>query len=289
MPNQNNFRSDITTPREPRLLASRIVQIPTETVLLEEVPASFGYDGEDNIEFHFYAIPGNILLVSTTTKLSDNIVKSHIVSYGDGTFKTYLQIDLTALFVSQELVLIPGEYKVVMNFFSDEIGSYTDRRLTVTTISPSRTEVELQFNNEITPELLVENEQLYNEFIKPSFIRADAMGIIQKIFQAGVVSGDNTEGILASNLFNNITVPDVNLIQRPEDTLDRVSRINQFDNLRVAVNDFLPTLVASIQEQIVLYGDDRIQVDELMPLIEDAVLQQLGQLQTAVDARIQIS
>jgi hypothetical protein len=289
MPNQSNFRSDITTPREPRLLASRIVQIPTETVLLEEVPASFGYDGEDNIEFHFYATPGNILLVSTTARLSDNIIKSHIVSYGDGTFKTYLQIDLTALFVLRELVLIPGEYKVVINFFSDEIGSYEDRRLTITTISPSRTEVELQFNNEITPENLVENEQLYNEFIKPSFIRADAIGLVQKIFQSGVETGDNTEGILASNLFNNITIPEVNLRQRPEDTLDRISRINQFDNLTVAINDFLPTLVALIQEQIALYGDDRIQVDELMPLIEDAVLQQLGELQNRVDNRIQIS
>jgi len=289
MPNQSNFRSDITSNRTVRQLASRIVQIPTETVLLEEIPASFGYDGEDNIEFHFYTVPGNLRLASTIVRLSDNIVKSHIVSYGDGTFKSYLQIDLTALFVLRELVLIPGEYKVVLNFFSDEIGDYEDRRLTLATISPSRTEVELQFNNEVTPENLVENDRLYTEFIKPSFNRSDAVGIVQKIFQAGVASGDNTEGILASNLFNNITIPDVNLIQRPEDTLDRVSRINQFDNLTTAVNDFLPTLVASIQEQIALYGDDRIQVDELMPLIEDAVLRQLGQLQTAVDARIQIS
>jgi hypothetical protein len=289
MPNQNNFRSDITTVTAPRFLASRVVRFPTETVLLEEVPASFGFDGEDNIEFHFYTVPGNVLLTSTLAKVSDNIVKSHIVSYGDGTYKSYLQIDFTELFVLNNLVLIPGEYRVVMNFFSDEIGSYDDRRLSITTISPSRTEIELRFNNENSAQNIVDNERLYTEFILPSFNKTDAIGVVQKLFRAGVETGDSTEGITSDNIFTNITIPELGLIQPPESTLDRVDRIQQTSNVATAINNFLPTLIAEIHEAIVLDGDDRIQVEELMTVIERTVLLQLGKLQTNIDNRIQIS
>lgn len=289
MPNQNNFRNDVTTITDTRFLASRIVRFPQETVLLEEVPASFAFDGDDNIEFHFYTTPGNVLLTSVVATLADNIIKSHIVSYNDGTFKSYLQINFTELFVLNNLVLIPGDYRVVMNFFSDEIGSYTDRRLFITTISPSRTEIEVQFNNESSAQNITINDRLYTEFILPSFNKTDTVGLVQKIFRAGVETLDSSEGILADNIYTNISIPELGLTQSPENTLDRIARIQQTSNFTNAINDFLPTLVALIQEEIVVNGDDRIQVEELMPIIEEVVLLQIGKLQATVDTRIQIS
>lgn len=289
MPNQNNFRNDVTTITDTRFLASRIVRFPQETVLLEEVPASFAFDGDDNIEFHFYTTPGNVLLTSVVATLADNIIKSHIVSYNDGTFKSYLQINFTELFVLNNLVLIPGDYRVVMNFFSDEIGSYTDRRLFITTISPSRTEIEVQFNNESSAQNITINDRLYTEFILPSFNKTDTVGLVQKIFRAGVETLDSSEGILADNIYTNISIPELGLTQSPENTLDRIDRIQQTSNFTNAINDFLLTLVALIQEEIVVNGDDRIQVEELMPVIEQAVLLQIGKLQATVDTRIQIS
>jgi hypothetical protein len=289
MPNQDNFRSNITTITDPRFLASRIVRFPEEEILLEEVPASFGYDGEDNIEFHFYTIPENDRITSVTAKLSDNIIKSQIVSYNDGTYKSYLQINFTDLFVLNNLVLVPGDYRVVMNFFSDEIGSYDDRRLSITTVGPSRTEIELQFNNEIDAASIAENERLYTEFILPSFNRSDAVGLVQKIFRAAIETNDISEGIAAENIFTNITIPELQLIQDPEDTLDRIERIQQLDNFSTAVDNFLPTLITLIQEEIALNGDDRIQVEELMLVVEQVVRLQISKLQTTIDSRIQIS
>jgi hypothetical protein len=289
MPNQNNFRNDVTTITDTRFLASRIVRFPQETVLLEEVPASFAFDADDNIEFHFYTTPGNVLLTSVVATLADNIIKSHIVSYNDGTFKSYLQINFTELFVLNDLVLIPGDYRVVMNFFSDEIGTYTDRRLSITAISPSRTEIEVQFNNEDSAQNIAVNDRLYTEFILPSFNKTDTVGLVQKIFRAGVETLDSSEGILADNIYTNISIPELGLTQSPENTLDRIARIQQTSNFTNAINDFLPALVAVIQEEIVVNGDDRIQVEELMPIIEQAVLLQIGKLQATVDTRIQIS
>jgi hypothetical protein len=71
MPNQRNFRSDITTVTEPRFTASRIVKSYDEGVLLEELPASFGFNELDNIEVHFYTLSSNSLVLSTVINLQD--------------------------------------------------------------------------------------------------------------------------------------------------------------------------------------------------------------------------
>ena len=165
MPNQANFRSDITTQTEPRFAASRIVSNPNELILFEEVPASFAFDAHDTLEVHFYTTPGNQLLLSTTITLSDQIIMSHIVSYSDNSYKNYIRIDFTKLFIDKNLILVPGDYKLVLNFFSDEIGSYTDRRLTIDTISPSRTEVQLTFNNIIDTVTRNNDVYLLREFV----------------------------------------------------------------------------------------------------------------------------
>lgn len=282
MPNQSNFRSDVTNKTDSRFLASRVVKLPTEGILNEEIPGSFGYDAEDYIEIHFYDLENNELALSVTTKLSDNILKQHIVSYNDGTFKNYLQIDFTKLFVDNEASLIPGDYKVTLNFFSNEIGGYDDRRLNIKKISTSRTEVELEFNNETEAKYIDQNSKLFREFVYAGLIRADAIGVSEKIFTQGVESNDPTEGLLVSNIEQNLTADEADMPSR----IEALGIKQTFDE---QVNQYVYNLFEKIREEIIIKGDERIQQDELYAIIQENVKQNIGQLQVLVDNRIQVS
>jgi hypothetical protein len=284
MPNQANFRSNITTQTEPRFAASRIVSNPSELILFEEVPASFAFDAQDNVEVHFYTILENQLLLSTTITLNDNIIKSHIVAYSDNSYKNYIRIDFTKLFVDKNLVLVPGDYKLTLNFFSDEIGSYTDRRLTIDTISPTRTEVQLTFNNVIDEVTRRENQYLLKEFIEPSFTKADAVGVAEKIFKSGVELDDSTEGVTADTIVENIEIPEIN--QTYANTIARIDRLNLRESFDAQVNDFLLELYSFIREEIVINGDDRIQQDEYEQIIRSVVENKIRFLYQSIDSRI---
>ena len=289
MPNQNNFRSNVTNRTEPRFLASRIVKMPDEQILLEEIPGSFGYDGEDHLEIHFYSLIDNVLVLSLITGLDDNTMKLQIVSYADGTYKTYVQVDFTKLFVDNNTSLPPGDYRVVFNFFSDEIGSYNDRRLSIAQISPTRTEVEVQFNNETEARYIDENNTLFREFIYKGFNRSDAAGILQKIFKQGVEKNDPSEGVHIDNVEENLSVPEKNLIQTEEATINRIQSLGIKETFDQQVNQFIYNLFEKIQEEIVIKGDDRVQRDEMYAVVERIVKENIGSLQTTIDTRIKVS
>jgi hypothetical protein len=279
MPNQSNFRSDVTTATSGRYTASRIVSVDDNFILNEELPASFGFDNEDNIEIHFYSIPDNELILSAVVNINDGMLKSHIVSYVDDTFKKYIRIDFTKLFIDKNLILAPNDYLVTLNFFSDEIGSYDDRILTLQTISPSRTEVELIFNN-ITDEVARETAlKSLKEFIEPAFNKPDAVGVAEKIFTAGVVSGDDEEGI-TSNVIAQSFAPTV---------INQMDNLALYDTFQIQLNNFLLELFTFIREEIIIKGDDRIQRDEFEAIIRSTVLDKIKELQKIVDSRIKIT
>lgn len=284
MPNQANFRSNITAKTEPRFTASRIVSNPSELILFEEVPASFAFDAQDNVEVHFYTIPGNQRLLSTTVTLNDEIIKSHIVSYADNSYKTYIRIDFTKLFVDKNLVLVSGDYRMVLNFFSDEIGSYTDRRLTIDTISPTRTEVQLTFNNIVDEITRREDAYLLREFVELAFNKTDAVGVAEKIFKSGVQLDDSTEGVTVDTIVENIAIPEIN--QTYENTMARIDRLNLRESFDAQVNDFLLELYSFIREEIVINGDDRIQQDDYEQFIRSVVENKIRFLYQAIDSRI---
>jgi len=284
MPNQNNFRSDVTTTTVPRYTASRIVRFPEEGVLVEEIPASFAYDAEDNIEVHFYTIPANVLLTSLVIKPTDNVIKSHIVSFADGTYKNYIQIDFTKLFVDKNQIVIPGDYRMVLNFFSDEIGSYNNRTLSIIDVSPSGTELELVFNNTIDDVSAVENARLLKEFVVRSFAKPDAIGIVEKIFKSGLELNDPTEGITADTIIENIEVPRLNQTYR--NTIRRIERLGLLPEFKTQLNIFLSKLFESIREEIIINGDERIQEDELIPIFRKVAQNNIESLQTSLDQRI---
>lgn len=285
MPNQYNFRSNVTDRQEPRYSASRIVRVPSEPIYFEEVPASFAFDITDNVEIHFYTIPENVLILSTLIKIEDEILKSHIVSYGDNTYKNYIRVDFTKLFVDKNLILIPGDYRMVLNFFSDEIGSYDDRRLSITTISTDKTELELTFNNTSNEIIRQENLSLLKEFVETSFNKTDAVGVAEKIFTSGVSLNNPKEGITSVNIKENI---EVNNIQTSENTLGRIDRINLTNVFDTQLNDFVQELFKYIREEIVIKGDDRIQRDEYERIIRNVVKERIGSLRQTMDSRIEI-
>lgn len=287
MPNQNNFLSDVTQITEPTFTASRIVQFPTDSILLDEIPASFAYDPEDTIELHFYTVSENALLLSTVIKLTDDIIKSHIVQYTTG-YKNYIRIDFTKLFVDKELLLVPGDYRMVLNFFSDEIGSYDNRKLSLRAINNTRDEVELEFNDTTDSGMVTENINLIKEFVEKSFNKPDAVGLAQTIFTGGRIVTDQSpeDGIVAINIIENIDVPDIN--QTSENTIDRISRINQLDNFETALSEFLIELFPFIKEEIIK-GDDRIQESEFKDIITMVILDNLNLLQEKLVPQIQIS
>jgi hypothetical protein len=182
---------------------------------------------------------------------------------------------------------VPGDYRMVLNFFSDEIGSYTDRRLTIDTISPSRTEVQLTFNNVIDNVTRSENQSLLKEFIEPAFNKMDAVGVAQKIFKSGVELDDSTEGVTADTVVENIEIPEIG--QTYDNTMARIDKLNLRESFDIQVNDFILQLYTFIQEEIVINGDDRIQQTDYEQIIRTIVANKITNLRQIMDIRIKIS
>lgn len=287
MPNQNNYRTDLRTQTDPRFTVSRIINVPDATILNEEVPASFAFDKDDNLEIHFYTAATNQLLLSTVVTPSEDIIKSHIVSYADNTYKNYIRIDFTKLFVDKQLILIPGDYRMVLNFFSDEIGSYTDRRLSLDIISDTRTEVQLRFNNTTDDIIAAENFYLLKEFVEKGFNKPDAVGVAEKIFASGVQLNDSDEGLTPENIEANIEI--IPFGQTVENTIGRITQLGLKEIFDEQLRDFLPKLYQFVREEIIINGDERIQETEFQELMRSAVENKILQFAQLVDSRIQIS
>lgn len=279
MPNQPNYRSSINV-LDKTFSPSRIVRFPQDTVLFEVLPAEFGYDAASNIEIHFYSQPANLLQLSLVVEPSDvDILKSHIVTYPDGTLQHYLRIDFTALFDRKVAILLPGEYKVVLNFFTDEIGAYNDRSLFVQQVSDSRTEVQLAFFETDDVAVIQNNQNLLAEFVTPSLDKVDAVGAAEKVFYSGVDTDNPAEGLIYENIQPLI-----------EDSVTRIQRLTPTSEeiFAAEVNATLLKIFENLKERIIINGDQRIQKDELDVFIREAVLQVI-QTTPFTDERIRVS
>lgn len=282
MPNQDNFRSNLADVTEPRFLASRMVRFPTENLLLEEIPASFGYDNEDTVEIHFYTAQDNVLLLSTTVALNSGILKSHIISYDDGTYKNYLEIDFTKLFLDQSLVFIPGDYLVVFNFFSDEIGSYRNRELEIKNISTSRTEVVVGFPpiEPENPSLQQSQQRILDEFAIPSLQKPDAIGAMEKIITSGVKLSSDAEGMTSTNVLANLGDP-----LRKLTALENAEVLGEIQEL---LNDFIPRLFDPVRKEIITTQDIYLQQVELIDYLRYAISIKIAKMQSSVNSKIRI-
>jgi hypothetical protein len=289
MPNQTNFKSDVISNRDSRFVASRIINEESEELLFEIIPASIGYESSDNIELHFYSVPGNTLYLSTVIRADeDDILKSHIVLYEDESYKNYIKIDFSRLFVKKNISLIPGDYKITINFFTDEIGSYNDRKLYVDRISNSRTEVQVAYFNPRDLDKVSLNINELREFVLPSFSKPVAVGVAEKIFKSGVTLQDDISGITYNNILNNIDIPEIN--QTFQNSIASIRRIgeNVEESLKNQIETILPIIYEKLRETIVMEGDARIQEDEFIEFINKIVDEEVSKLQSLSDSRILI-
>ena len=198
-----------------------------------------------------------------------------------------MRIDFSKLFIDKNLILIPGDYRMVLNFFSDEIGTYNNRKLNIDIISDSRTEVQVSFTDTIDDVSLQENLSLLKEFVEKGFNKPDAVGVAEKIFKSGVELNDSTEGLTAGNIADNIEIPTAN--QTSENTLDRIARFGLRQIFDQQLNNFLLELFKIVREEIVINGDDRIQESEFQEAIRSVVAKNIGEMRKVSDIRIQIN
>lgn len=287
MPNQKNFRSDVTSKLDPSILASRVSKFDNEGVLLQEIPASFGFGPNNNVELHFYSIPENSLLLSTTVSLSDISPPSGsindvydgnektlkvLVVYDQDNYTNFLRINYTKLFEEKQLSIIPGDYKVTINFFDSEIGTYYDRNIYLTKISPNRTEVELAFVDSTAGQFDI-NEEILREFIEESLPKPYAIGAAEQIFDTAfnVVDDDFGEGITYEKIIDRIDETTVNRLNNLYQSFEQEG-IDLKEPLKDYINLALSGMYLKMRETILQrVGDYRIQESEFELFIDDIV------------------
>jgi hypothetical protein len=277
MPNQENFRTDLSQLTQNTQFVSRIIKFPEEGILLEELPGSFGYDSGDNVEIHFYTAQGNTLLLSTVVSVAEeNIFKFHMVEYDDGSIQTYLRIDFTQLMESKNIILLPGDYKMVLNFFSDEIGNYNNKKLYIQEISPSRTELQLGFVDNTNPVKIDENEKLLKEFVPKSFDKITAIGVAEIILVNSFSENDSDTGLTYNGIFT----------QQERARIDRaILTLPTQDALEEFLNKILETFTTKIIERT----DVRIQLDEFLTTLEESIQENISFITNQLRFKMSIS
>jgi len=83
---------------------------------------------------------------------------------------------------------------------------------------------------------------------------------------------------------DNIEIEDIG--QTYENTMAKVDRLNLRQSTDAQINNFLLGLYSFIQEEIVIYGDDRIQQTEYEQIIRDVVQNKIQFLYQSLDQRI---
>lgn len=174
----NNYESDILGLENTydRYTVSRIIENPLNELLQIEVPTTI--PNNFSVEMSVYSYANNQLVFNTTV---NNI-------NGSGVFDI-ITLQYTAdssirrlLFINFSKILQPfpdGRFELVLNFFSPEIGDSITKPLVLTTISPSRTEVQLK----LTPQYrtILSASQLVN-FAAPEINSIHILNTLKQIF-----------------------------------------------------------------------------------------------------------
>jgi len=190
MANQENYVEVI--PSNPQAFpVSRIAESGNDIDIIQgRIPGQFGFDVDDNIEMHFYDT-ANRLVGSVVVPISTGIISARTILLPDGITDEKVVIDMTRVQKELGLLIPPGTYSVTLNLFSDEIGSYTNPKMIIEEVSPSRTELRLGFTNTFTQ---TEQSELF-EFVEPSVPRVVAAG-----FVAGTIGVESADVIDTSEL-----------------------------------------------------------------------------------------
>ena len=274
MPNQENYVQLI--PGNPQVVSvSRLAEGENDTeVIFGRLPGQFGFDQDDNIEMHFYDSTNN-LVGSVLIPVDTGIISGRTVALPDGTTDEKIVVDMTRVQKELGLLIPPGTYTVSINLFSNEIGSYTNPKMIIEEVSPSRTELRLGFvASNITD---VEVSELF-EFTQPGVPRVVAAGIVADAL--GVENPTSTQDQAApgpdeilgftSNIIQKLEDVDPEIISKlsdlQPDAVDNLTTTIQF--LYAVVYDEFLSLLENTKNSKQF---DRLQESELLILIQEAV------------------
>lgn len=261
MPNQSNYVEVIPTQAK-AFSVSRIAESPNDTeVIIGRQPGEFGFNANDNIEMHFYD-NSDRLVGSVVVPVSSGIISSRTIITPDNPKEEKIVIDMTRVQKELGLLIPPGTYSVTLNFFSNEIGSFTDRKLTIQEVSPSRTELRLGFDQFST----TEQNELF-EFTQPSVPRVVAEGLVETA--TGISDSTQKQRFIDSMNEYLLTVNPTLF----EDLIDLEP--DAFDNLDLTI-DFISGVIyeefVSLLEATKNTAEfDKLQANELEILIAEAV------------------
>jgi hypothetical protein len=144
MANQQNFKTNLQTASSQyiKYSVSRIFDNKKDNLLQMEAPTTVESLSKTNIEINFYSLFDNSLVYSDVIPASLGAISTETFKYTDGTSRVLLFIDFSKLVA---YAFPQGQYQIVLNFFEDEIGSYNNKKLMVSNISVSQSEVELEY------------------------------------------------------------------------------------------------------------------------------------------------
>lgn len=177
MANTFNYESNIVSLESEynRYSVSRIIENPLQDLLEIELPMQIPQNGYF-VELTLYSLANNAVVFNTTIDSISNPNAVNIVTlnYPNLSVRRLMFIDFSKITTE-----IPdGRFEAVFNFFVSRIGTSTIKPLTLTKISPSRTEVELQLSPEYKT---VQSASILTDFAKPQINYTWALKAMQYI------------------------------------------------------------------------------------------------------------
>lgn len=274
MANQSNY-TESAQEGNLRYNLSRVATIPTDEILFSVEPADFGFNVKDNIEIHFYSKLTENLIYSQRISLIDGILGIRTIQYEDSKTRNYITFDFNKYIELYPLKISSGDYEIVLNIFSDEIGSYEDRKLIINAVSDSRTEINLRFND-VTETNLLE----LNEFVKPAISKPYLDGVIQNIFQNAATTSAETIGLTVSKILSELSE------SGEQEDLQRVDNIGKIQLLQGIVSNLLDTVYSRIRTELVSYPKYRVSEAEIKIIIERIFMEEFNKIKDTLRSDI---
>lgn len=311
MPNQNNFPDAVL--EIPNFRPRRVSE--QDRVLIGDRDATgaplerevvFGQTLRDVVEIYIFDELGDIV-GHTNIRPDDPALRliaftaNQQVGVGQDETPDVLQIDLVNVLkrlgpinpeTDEPEGLPPGRYDISMNIFRDEVGQEAggiDRKLFISDISPSRTEVRLRpaFSNEqIVDEI--------NEFIEPSVPRFVAQAIVDQTFGISIQE-TAVPGVESINL--NLFETEIAELDAQADrtgeltTANRLQRSGLGPSFYTAFDASLSRIRDRVLDELARDVKDlQIQDQELQQFIRRGVALALIEMVSAgeIDSRIQV-
>lgn len=311
MPNQNNFPDAVL--EIPNFRPRRVSE--QDRVLIGDRDATgaplerevvFGQTLRDVVEIYIFDELGDIV-GHTNIRPDDPALRliaftaNQQVGVGQDETPDVLQIDLVNVLkrlgpinpeTGEPEGLPPGRYDISMNIFRDEVGQEAggiDRKLFISDISPSRTEVRLRpaFSNEqIVDEI--------NEFIEPSVPRFVAQAIVDQTFGISIQE-TAVPGVESINL--NLFETEIAELDAQADrtgeltTANRLQRSGLGPSFYTAFDASLSRIRDRVLDELARDVKDlQIQDQELQQFIRRGVALALIEMVSAgeIDSRIQV-